>query len=362
MKILSALPLLAAASLAAPLNAGGNPPANYRSPAPAGAWTLAVLPDTQGYTDGFPEVFTCQTRWLAANRDARNIKLVLHAGDITNRNTHPQWLAARQSMDVLVKARIPFALVPGNHDLGIWGASKAPGHKRDTLMNDYFYSADYRLSVKRGYFESYHLENTYQTFDTPWGPILVLALEFFPRDAVIDWADKTVGKFPDHRVILLTHAYLYHDDSRYDRSTDKTAGRVAPAGDYATDKHPGGSNDGEDMWRKLVSRHKNFLFVICGHVLGDGTGYLVSKGGNGNDVHQMLVNYQPGTQPDRGHGGAGFLRLLEFQPDGKTIKIASYSPYLDQWLEEADQQYTITLREPVPSFARDSSPANKNRQ
>jgi hypothetical protein len=337
---------LLAAALAVTINAAD--PVNYRSSAPAGAWTLAVLPDTQGYTDGFPEVFTSQTQWLAANRDARNIKFVLQAGDITNRNTVPQWLAARQSMDVLVKARMPFALVPGNHDLGIWGASKAPGYKRTTPMNDYFVSADYRHSVKKGYFEQYHLENTYQTFDTPWGPMLVLALEFFPRNAVIDWAGKIVEKFPDHRVILLTHAYLYHDDSRYDRATDKKQNRVAPVESYSTNKHPDGSNDGADMWRKLVSKHRNFLFVICGHVLGDGTGYLVSQGEHGNDVHQMMINYQPGIVPDRGFGGAGFLRLLEFQPDGKTIKVVSYSPYIDQWLEEADQQYTITLREPLP--------------
>ncbi|MDF9827146.1 putative phosphodiesterase [Ereboglobus sp. PH5-10] len=321
---------------------------NYRSPAPAGAWTLAVLPDTQGYTDGFPDVFTCQTRWIAANRDARNIKFVLQAGDITNRNTHPQWLAARHSMDVLFKAKVPFVLVPGNHDIGVWGSSKkVPNYKRDTLMNGYFLSADYKYSVKRGYFEPHHMENTYQTFNTPWGDFLVLALEFFPRNAVIDWANTIVEKFPDHKVILLTHAYLYHDDSRYDRATDKAVKRVAPVTGYETNKHPDGSNDGEDMWKKLVSKHPNFLFVISGHVLGDGTGYLVSKGEHGNDVHQMMVNYQPGIVPDRGYGGAGFLRLLEFQPDGKTIKVASYSPFFDQWLEDADQQYTITLRESI---------------
>lgn len=63
-------------------------------------------------------------------------------------------------------------------------------------------------------------------------------------------------------------------------------------------------------------------------------------------LRRAVLAMLPGVSPDRGFGGAGFLRLLEFQPGGKTIKAASYSPYLDQWLGEPDQQFTITLREP----------------
>ena len=55
------------------------------------------------------------------------------------------------------------------------------------------------------------LENAAYEFDTKtWGKILVISLEFAPRDEAIEWA-KTITekpKYKDHKVILLTHSYL----------------------------------------------------------------------------------------------------------------------------------------------------------
>lgn len=295
-------------------------------------WTIVLLPDTQGYTDpdydgGSPEIFIKQTEWIAAEKTKRDIRLVLHLGDITNRNTHPQWLNARRAMDVLVRAGVPFALVPGNHDTGRWGSSK----DRDTFLNDYFGWFDYRLAKTRGYYETGHLENTFQTLETPWGPFLVLALEYFPRDRVVEWADTQAKRHAGHRAILLTHAYLYADGGRIPKVSERAAA------------YPGGANSGEQMWQKLVSKHPNFAFVFCGHVTGAGSGYLAGKGDHGNEVHQMVTNFQPGVKPARPPGGGGFLRILEFQPDGETIKVSTYSPWSDQWLIEPRYQYTITL-------------------
>jgi hypothetical protein len=298
-------------------------------------WTMVLLPDTQGYTDpdydgGTPEIFIKQTEWIAAEKTKRDIRLVLHLGDITNRNTHPQWLNARRAMDVLVRAEVPFALVPGNHDTGRWGSSK----DRGTFLNDYFGWFDYRFMNKRGYYETGHLENTYQTLDTPWGAFLVLALEYFPRDRVLEWANIQAKRHADHHAILLTHAYLSPDDERISKVGERAAA------------YQGGANSGEQMWQKLVSKHPNFSFVFCGHVTGDGAGHLASKGEHGNEVHQMVVNFQPGVKPERRPGGGGFLRILEFQPDRKTIKASTYSPWLDQWLVEPEHQYSITLAKP----------------
>src|SRR5205085_2879552 len=47
-----------------------------------GSWTLVVLPDTQIYSESYPELFKDQTRWIVANKDRYNIKYVLHLGDI----------------------------------------------------------------------------------------------------------------------------------------------------------------------------------------------------------------------------------------------------------------------------------------
>ena len=65
------------------------------------------------------------------------------------------------------------------------------------------------------------------------------------------------------------------------------------------------------------------VLVISGHVCV--TGRRIDTGKHGNTVHQMVVDYQ-----NQENGGNGFLRLLQFPPEGKTIRVVDYSPYLDQ--------------------------------
>ena len=68
-------------------------------------------------------------------------------------------------------------------------------------------------------------------------------------------------------------------------------------------------------------------------------GFLTSKGEHGNLVHQMLVNYQ--MQP---LGGEGYLRLLEFLPDGQTVQVKSYSPFYEQYKTDEQNQFIFKLR------------------
>jgi hypothetical protein len=101
--------------------AGGPAPAAL--PITPGSWTLAILPDTQHYSQTYPQHFTTQTQWIADNTNALNIKYVLHEGDIVNNNTITQWNNARSSLSVLDNAGVPYALAPGNHDYGPNGNS-----------------------------------------------------------------------------------------------------------------------------------------------------------------------------------------------------------------------------------------------
>lgn len=307
-------------------------------PLPEGAWSLVALPDTQAMALSFPKVFRHQTEWIAAQRDTYQIRFVVHKGDIVDRNTHPEWLNARHAMDALVDAKIPFSLLPGNHDLGRWGRSD----DRSSLMSEYFHFGDYRNSAKVGYFERGQIENTWHEIKTPTGKLLVLSLEFGPRDRVLEWANTVVAERPDFDVIVVTHAYLYHDGTRYDWAKKGKEQTWNPK-DYPLGKSPGEVNDAEEMWTKFVSRHANIRFVLSGHVLRNGTGYLISEGVQGNRVHQILANYQAGVVPDRGFGGAGFLRLMHFLPDHKTVQVKTYSPWYDQWLMEPEHQFTVTL-------------------
>ena len=58
----------------------------YRVDSGASDFTIIVLPDTQHYSDQFPEIYTSQTQWIAENKDDLNIVFVSHMGDIVQNN------------------------------------------------------------------------------------------------------------------------------------------------------------------------------------------------------------------------------------------------------------------------------------
>jgi len=96
-------------------------------------------------------------------------------------------------------------------------------------------------------------------------------------------------------------------------------------------------NDGERLWQKLVRRN-NFALVCCGHVCPPGRGLLSSTNDRGQTTQQMVVDYQ-----ERPLGGEGYLRLLEFLPDGRTVHVKTYSPLYDKYLPDAANQFSFEL-------------------
>ena len=168
----------------------------------------------------------------------------------------------------------------------------------------------------------------------PGGSWLILALEFGPRDAVLSWADGVAKRFAPMPAVVLTHAYLYDDNTRYDHVSRPD--QLWNPHRYLSDAIPGSVNDGEEIWRKLVAKNDNILFVLCGHDLGDGVGRLTSTRPDGAKVHQLLANYQMGTR-----GGEGYLRLMRFSPSDRRVSVRTYSPYLDRFKTDPDNQFTL---------------------
>ena len=180
------------------------------------------------------------------------------------------------------------------------------------------------------------MENSYHLFSAGGVDWLILALEWGPRSNAVAWANQIVSAYPNRKVILITHAYTYSDNTRYDWAAKGTSQSWNPHS-YATANDPGGTNDGEELWTKLVSLYPNFVMVINGHVLNSGLGRLESTNNFGNVVHQMLVNYQM-----QALGGGADLRLVEFLPDGKTEQVTAYSPYYGTWMTDSGNQFILT--------------------
>jgi Calcineurin-like phosphoesterase len=312
-------------------------PAAAPAPPARGGFTIAVLPDTQMYAWKDPSLYAAQTKWIAVHVRAHKIEMVLHLGDITQHNTNEQWRAARSAHDLIAR-KVPCAIAPGNHDLGPSGRANT----RDTAFTKFFPLAGFqRWPAFGGVYdkEPARTENNFHRFTAGGRKWLVLALEFGPRDDVVRWANDVVKRHADHSAILITHAYLRPDHTRYDRRVKITIkGKEGNKGldNFGLSKSPDGFNDGEDLWQKLVSQHANFVLVVSGHTCV--TGRRTDNGRHGNPVHQMVVDYQ-----NQERGGNGFLRLLQFQPDGKTVRAVDYSPVLDALsaIPETDYQFEL---------------------
>lgn len=356
--------------------AATNPPALV-DPArgPDGGWTLAVLPDTQNYAKYAKNQgnFVRMIRWLADHLAAWNIRAVLHEGDLVeqnaiadgggqgggDQNSEQQWESARRALEIL-DGKVPVIFATGNHDYGIRRAED-----RRTRFPDYFGlthnpltcdgrgggiriegppNADGRETLENG---------AYEIAGPDGRSLLVLSLEWGPRRAVVDWAREFLRRpaYARHTALLLVHDFLNDDNRRsgWD-GRKKVSGNPHTYGTGAG----GDTHDGEDLWQSLVKDAPQIHLVLNGHVMGRHVGYRVDPAAAGHDVHQMLFNAQAlgGGSFEKGNGGDGWLRLLTFEPDGRTLAVRTFSPLkLDAgespWWDAPDWRFSVTLPPPA---------------
>jgi len=286
-------------------------------------FTVVALPDTQEYTaeinGGAREIFTAQTQWIANHKDDSNIVFVLHEGDVTDGNSAPEWTNGRASMSLL-DGVVPYAITVGNHD-GLTGSQS-----QTALFNQFFPLSQFQnLPTFGGVFESNCMDNCYHLFSAGGVDWLLLSLEFGPRDSVLAWANQIATNYPDRRVVVLIHAHVYEDNTLIGSSTK----HIAAPTSY------GRMNNGPDVWEKFLRHHANICAVFNGHSLG--AGRLVGAGDYGNQVFQMLADYQGDAL-----GGGGYLRIVQFFPDQDKMSVKSYSPFLDSWLTDTNNQFSYT--------------------
>ena len=296
-------------------------------------FTIAVFPDTQFYCDtrlklsskwgngDLRHYFLKQTRWVLENRERLNIAFLVHEGDIVQTDAPEEWAIAREAMSIL-EGKVPYCMCLGDHDMGFkrtdtneYGGEKAVN--RNTQFDNYF---PLETFAKRrefgGTFESDRHGNSWYQFVAAGMKFLIISLEFNPRDEVLTWANKIVSDHPDHRVIVLTHAYM---ESNKTRTTQESKIK---------------GNHGEKMWQKFVRKHENIFMVLCGHHCGEAV--HTSIGDHGNQVHQLLSDYQ-----DLNNGGESWLRYMVFQPDANKVSIYTYNPALDQFKNEPCSRFDL---------------------
>ena len=285
-------------------------------------FSIILLPDTQYYADKMADnasnTYYKQMQWIIDNENQKNIKFVIHLGDITNNNTVGEWIIADQAHAMLDTAGVPYSMVPGNHDyLSSSGFSRGA-----TLYGDYFGSN--RFTTRSWYGGSMNASSTnnYTFFDHGDLHFMVVSVEYAPRKDALCWAEEVIANHPDHRVIVATHCYLSHDGAY---------GTNCPNSTYDVT-----GSDGATVWSELASRHSNIFMVVSGHI-GDSE-YVPRTGNNANMVHQILVDYQfeatctagsPSSCTDNcwsgNYTGNGWLRELVFSPRNNQVRALTHT-------------------------------------
>ena len=284
-------------------------------------FTIIIVPDTQLYTHQYVnnlDMFASQIRWIVDQKDASNVVFVLHEGDCTQVNSFAEWANFKRYMRLL-DGVVPYAIAVGNHD-----GLDTP-LENTALFNQFFPVSAYQsLPTFGGGFEAGKMDNCYHLFSAGGVDWLVLAIEFGPRDAVLDWANQVAAAHPQRRVILVTHTHIYSDDTLHGSSPTH----------FWTPASYGRTNNGVEVWDKFLKKHANISFVFNGHVLNDGAGRLVGIGDHGNKVYQMLANYQ--MLPN---GGLGILRAVQFFPEQDKFTVSTYSPPLRRYFGGDEHQF-----------------------
>jgi hypothetical protein len=297
---------------------GGEPGRKLKPNEP---FTIVVLPDTQYYhMTPFIDIFIKQTQWIKDNQKEMKIVAAIHLGDITDNNNENEWEESDTALSILDNV-VPLFLVPGNHDTG-------PGGRMGTIETEFLdeYFPPSRFKKKAwfgGVFEEKSIKNAYYYLQAGDVTFIIVCLEFGPRDEALDWAGKILSEHEDKKAIIVTHCYMNHDDTR-----------VGPDDSYNPHNYKHGDNDGEEIWDKLVRKHENIVFVLSGHILGDGTGRQTSVGDNGNEVHEILSNYQMDLN-------GGWLRIMRFVPDENKVYVTTYSPYQNKYKDDPENKFTL---------------------
>lgn len=310
-------------------------------------YTIMCIPDIQITTRYNPSKLAKEFDWIVDNQNKKNIQYISFVGDLTdtcdvNSVEHTQWNTVVSNFKKLDENNISYGFVPGNHDYDDGVGRSRPA----TLMNKYL---PYEKYANKDYFGGAYFKgdivNYYNIKKINGVDYLFLNLEFGPRDGVLKWANRVCEAYPNHRVIITTHSYI--------EPNGEIAQHYSP---YAASKYGIGSgnssNDGQDMYDKLVKLQPNIFMVFSGHNSSDDIIYRQDKGINGNTVHSFLIDAQGSFYSQ----ACDVLAMFKINEARKEAYVYWYSPYEGKYLNRQNQ-FTVSFadeKNPAIGFAKKS--------
>ena len=288
----------------------------------ADPFTIIVLPDTQYYSQVFPEIFLSQTRWIVENREALNIVFVTHVGDVVQIAANIfEWENADAAMSLLedpatteLPDGIPYGISIGNHDQSPSNRAGTPEDQSTTENYNQYFGVD-RFSGRDYYGGHFgdNNDNNYQFFSAGGMDFIVVHEEFDDTfltmlDQVLPWTDQLIAAHRDRHAILVTHALL-------------CTGVGCPSTLWAEWQPQG------QLTYDALKHHTNLSLMHCGHAGTSAQQPRRIDFWEGHAVHTLLADYQRFEDcPFR--CGNGWLRVMTFYPAEDEIRVQTYSPWL----------------------------------
>lgn len=317
-------------------------------------YSFAVVGDTQTMNEQDPLAMESIYDWILENKSEHKIEYVIGLGDITDDSTDFEWDNANEFINKL-NGKIPYVLTRGNHDdwddfnrhlhNGFYETTvdgmmnpneisltdlNQPGLVETTLEDGTVVYLTREGDEPEGGNVMGDLTNSYRYFEIQGTKYLIMNLDFAPNEATLEWANQVIKAHPEHKVIAVTHAYMYRDGTTID------AGDQYPPTYYSGYKN---AQNGDDMWAKCFSKHENVLMVLSGHDPWQHVLYRQDKGVNNNVVTQMLIDPQ---YVDLNNGSVAMVAMLYFSNDGNTLTVRYYSVAKDCYGSPLSQ-FTIDL-------------------
>jgi DNA repair exonuclease len=253
-------------------------------------FTLGVLPDTQAYSQSLPEIFPKMNHWFVANREALNLKYIVHLGDIVNNlDQSYQWRTASQAMRIFEQFSVPYGVIAGNHDVG--------DSFDYQIYSQYF--GENRFRSYPWYGGSYkNNRGHYDLISAGGKKFIMIGMGWGIGNEEVDWLNRMLKQYKDRTAILYVHEYLNGESQR--------------------------SIEGNLIFDKVVRPNANVRIVLSGHFYGAARREDAIDdnldGKPDRKVMQILSDYQSLQ------GGQGFIRVMGFDLSHGNVYVRTFSP------------------------------------
>jgi hypothetical protein len=329
----------------------------------AETFTIAVIPDTQRYSDVNRQltseppsydgagIFHRHTQWIADNAADRNIVFATQLGDLWQHyGQHESEMQIADAAMYNLNGALPYAVTIGNHDYDVRFPSDHPDPAKRkqvegvTHFDRYFGPDSRHFAGKQWYRGSFRQANSYQVFEAGGREFLNLSLEMEPDDEVLAWAQSVMDEHTGTPAMLSIHQWVGFWPEYGDL-----------LGRWYRKHDPG--NGPQEVFDKFVTKNPEIFLVVSGHAyMGPkGDANRVDLNDEGLPVWQYLIDYQ-----GRENGGNGWLRLIEFDTEAGTMTHKTWSTELLRYttpgefdpehpgLDDFTVQYDLDARWAVP--------------